>query len=128
MPRKTVPGSNPSTNVAVIASLTSTLARHGIGTGLTVANRVALHKGILPMNNVGRGVLTTGHTKVGSVVLYRRGHGGVRRVRPVCLRKLAFRCIASVGRMLTLTLAGRGMGSTVSFGVAGRGARRGGWV
>lgn len=77
------------------------------------------------MKNVGRGVLTTGHTNVGRVVLDSRGHGGVRRVRSVCLGKLAFRCIGSVGRIFTVTLASRGMTSTVSLSMGGRGARGG---
>lgn len=96
MPRNTAPGSNPSTNVAVTADVTSTVARHGIHGGVTVANRVALHNGILPIKNVGRGVLTTGHTNVASVIVYGRGGGGVLSVPRGCLGNMRFRCMRSM--------------------------------
>lgn len=107
MPRNTAPGSNPDTNVTVYATLISYLANGPIHTSITVANRVALHNRMLPVNNLGRGLLTTRHNKVGAILVPFRGGHSLRRVPSGMVTSLSVRPIGHVRRILALTLRGR---------------------
>lgn len=110
VPRKTIPGSKPSTNVAVTATLLSTLARAPIHTSLTVANRVALQNEILPVNKLGRGALTTGATKVGAMLIPRGGHPSIRRVPTRVGGKLRVLFMRAVSSIVTRTFINKGKG------------------
>lgn len=78
IPRKTIPGSNPSTNVALAATLTSLIAKGTIDPSCTVANRISLHKNVLPVNKLPRGLVTTRETNVAGMLVPFSGTSSLR--------------------------------------------------
>lgn len=104
LPRNTMPGSKPSTNVAVTLTILSTLAGVPMEGGITVAKRVALEKEMLTINNVGRGLLTTRETKVAGMLLPGRYRTSLRRVPRGMGRRVRFILIRRVSRILRRTL------------------------
>lgn len=105
VPRNTIPGSKPSTKVAVTATVLSTIANGGIHTSLTVAKRVALENHMLPVKKLGRGLLTTGGTKVRTMLIPGRGVTSIRRLSSRVAGNLRVVPIRAVRRILGGTLA-----------------------
>lgn len=103
IPRNTIPGSKPSTKVAVTATVLSTIAKGPMQTSITVAKRVALHKHMLPVNKLGRGLLTTGGTKVGAIYVPGRGRRSLTRVSRRVIKSVRVVPMRRVSRMVGTT-------------------------
>ncbi len=115
--RTTIPGSNPSTNIAVIATLISTLAGHGVEQSITVAKRIALENHIATVNNLHRGTVTTCHNKMGAICVPGRGLTSLSRISRGILRGIGFVPMDCIARVISYILLPtlRGVGSGICF-------------
>lgn len=127
-PRTTVPGSNPSTKLTVAATLFSRLAKVPVHHSVTVANRVDLGNGTLPVNKLGRGDVTTCGTNYDRMVVPQGGIGSLARVSSRIGTTVRFGPISRFLSVLPLTLrdvprrGGRGSSSVEGAVVGGSGS------